>query len=78
MVGKVGDSQIIVNLPVTNVPKVTGNNAKTLGMKHLAFHYMGARGERSDRARVVHHGTDELLIQRDSISIGETASSYLG
>jgi hypothetical protein len=64
MVGKVGDSQIIVNLPVTNVLKVTGNNAKTLGMKHLPFHYMGARGERPDRARVVHHGTDELLIQR--------------
>jgi hypothetical protein len=77
MVGKVGDSQIIVNLPVTNVPKIIGNNAKTLGMKHLPFPYIRARGEPPDGACVV-HGTDELLKQQDSISNGKTALSCLG
>jgi len=44
MVGKVGDSQIIVNLPVTNVARVIVSNAKTLGMNHLHFSSMGASG----------------------------------
>jgi len=44
MVGKVGDSELIVNLPVTNVARVIGSNAKTLGMNHLHFPCMGASG----------------------------------
>jgi len=35
MVGEVGDYQIVVNLPVTNVPRDIGNNAKTLGLQYL-------------------------------------------
>jgi len=37
MVGEVGDSQIVVNLPVTNVPGCTGSNAKTLGLQYYIF-----------------------------------------
>ena len=44
MVGEVGDSQIVVNLPVTNVPGCIGSNAKTLGLQHPQFLYMAASG----------------------------------
>jgi hypothetical protein len=60
MVGKVGDSQIIVNSPVC-----TGSNAKKLGLKHLHFSDMGASSGPPDGARVV-HGTDEPTIYNDS------------
>jgi len=32
MIGEVGDSQILVNLPVTNAPGCIGSNAKILGL----------------------------------------------
>jgi len=63
MVGKVGDSQIIVNLPVTNVARVIVSNAKTPGMNHLHFAYMGASGGPPDVACMIQLGTDELLMQ---------------
>jgi hypothetical protein len=59
MVGEVGDSQIVVNLPVTNVPGCIGSNAKTLGLQFLD---MGAGGGPPNGTRIVHHGTDKLLI----------------
>jgi hypothetical protein len=76
MVGKVGDSQIIVNFPVTSVPRVIGSNVKTLGLKHLHFPYIGASCRHPDKTCVVHHGTDELLIQKNSIPDRETASPF--
>jgi len=75
MVGEVGDSQIIVNLPVTNVPGCIGSNAKTLGLQHPHFRDVGASGGPPDGTRIVHHGTDELLLQQNNIPDGETASS---
>jgi hypothetical protein len=74
MVGKVGDFQIIVNLPVTIVPRIIGSNAKTLGMKHQNFPYIGGSGGHPDGSRIVHRGTDELLIQQISILDRVTAS----
>jgi hypothetical protein len=62
MVGEVGDSQIIVNLPVTNVPGCAGSNVKTLGLQHLLFLDMEASGGPPDGTCIVHYGTDELLI----------------
>ena len=62
MVG-VGDSQIVVNLPVTNVPGCNGSNAKTLRLQYLQFLDMGACGGPPNGTRIVHHGTDELFIQ---------------
>jgi hypothetical protein len=67
-------SQIVVNLPVTTVPGCIGNNAKTLGLQYLQFLDMGACGCTPNGTRIVHHGTDELLIQQNTIPDGETAS----
>ena len=74
MVGEVGDSQIVVNLPVTNVPGCTGNNANPRGLQHLHFLNMGASDGPPDGTRVVHHGSDELLIQQNTIPDRQTAS----
>jgi hypothetical protein len=62
MVGEVRDSQIIVKLPVNNVPGCIGSNAKTLGLQRLQFLYMGTSGGRRGGTRIVHKETDELLI----------------
>ena len=73
MVGEEWKSQILVNLHVTSVPRCTGSNAKTLGLKQLQLPDIGAIiGPRSG-ARVVHHWTDELLAQQNSVSDGETS-----
>ena len=76
MFGKEWNSQLIVNFPVTNVPRGTGSNTKTLELKHLQFPDMGASGGRPDGARVVNHRTDELLIQHNSCSDGETTTPF--
>jgi hypothetical protein len=44
MVGEIGDSQIVVNFSVNNVPGCIGSNAKTLGLQYLQFLDMGAGG----------------------------------
>ena len=74
MVGEVGDSQVVVNLPVTNVQGRIGSNAKTLGLQYLHFPDMGVCGCPPNGTRIVHHGTDELLIKQNTIPDGETAS----
>jgi hypothetical protein len=74
MVGEVGDSQIAVNLPVTNVSGCIGSNAKTLGLRHLQFLDMGTSGGPPNGTRIVNHGTDDPLIQQNTIPDGETAS----
>ena len=63
-----------MNFPVTSVPRCTGSNTKTLGLKHLQFPDMGASGGRPDGACVVHHRTDELLVQQNSCSDGDTTT----
>ena len=74
MVGKVRNSQILVNLPVSDVPRCIGSNANTLGLQHLQIPGMGVSGGPLERARIVHHGTDELLVQQNSIPEGEFTS----
>jgi hypothetical protein len=76
MVGEVGDSKIVVNLHVTHVPRCIGSNAKTLGLQYLQFLDMGASGRPPDGTRIVHHGTDGLLIQQNTIPDGKTASPF--
>jgi hypothetical protein len=63
-----------MNLFVTSVLRFTGSKAKTLGMKHLQFTDISASSRLPDEARVVHHKTDELLMQQNSISDGKTTS----
>ena len=67
MVGEVGESEIVVNVPVTSVPGCDGSNAKTFGLQHLQFLDMGTSGGPPNGTRIVHHGTDELLIQQNTI-----------
>ena len=74
MVRAIGDSQVIVNLPVTNVPGCIGSNAKTLGLQYMLFPDMGASGGSTNGTRIVHHTTDDLLIQQNTIPDGETPS----
>ena len=74
MVREIGDFQVIVNLPVTNVPGCIGSNAKTLGLQYLQFPEMGASGGPSYGARIVHHRKDELLIEQNTIPDRETVS----
>jgi hypothetical protein len=70
----VENSQSNVTLPVSNVPRCIGSNAKTLGLQYLLLHNVGARGGPQDGTRVVHHGMDELLIQQNNFPDGEVAS----
>jgi hypothetical protein len=64
------NSQILMNLPVTSVPMCIGNNAKAPVLKHMQFPDTGASGRPPGGAHIVHHWTDELLIQQDSVPDG--------
>jgi hypothetical protein len=61
-----------VYLLVTNVPGCVSRNANTLGLQHLKFVNTGVGSRPPDRACVVHHGTDELLVEQHTISDGQT------
>lgn len=67
LVSKEWNSQIFMNLPVTTVPKCSGSNAKTTGLKHLQVPDMDTSSRTPVSTHVVHHWTDKLLIQQDSI-----------
>ena len=76
MNGKERNSQIIVNLLVTDAPRCICSNAKTLVPKHLQFPDTVASGGHPDGARVVYQRTDELLLQQNTIPDGETTSHH--
>jgi hypothetical protein len=63
-----------VNLPVTDVPRCTSSNAKTLGLESLQLLNVAANCAPPDGTRTVHHWADELLIQQNSVPDGEAAS----
>jgi hypothetical protein len=67
-------SHILVNLPVTDVPRCTSSNVKTLGLENLQLLNVAMIGVPPDGAHIVHHWADELLIQQNSVSDGEAAS----
>jgi hypothetical protein len=62
-----------VNLPATDVPRCTSINAKALGLESLQLLKVAASCAPPDGARIVHHWADELLIQQNSVPIGEAA-----
>jgi hypothetical protein len=70
MVSKEWNPEIVVNVPVTNVPSCIGINKKTPGLKHLQVPDMGASSGPLGGARVFRHRTDELLIQQNSTPDG--------
>jgi hypothetical protein len=63
MLIKESNSQILVNLLLTNVPRWNGCNAKTLALKHLQFPDKEVSGRPAREACVVLHRMDELLVQ---------------
>ena len=67
MVGKEWNSQVLVNLPVTDIPRCTSSSTKTLGLNNLQLPDMGMGGGPPDWAPVVHRGSDELLIKQNAI-----------
>jgi hypothetical protein len=71
VVGEGWNTQILVNLPVTEVPRGTRNKAKTLGLKHLKPPDMSASCGSPDWARVVHQGSNKLLVEQHSVPDGE-------
>jgi len=56
-------------------PRCTGGKAKTLELMHLLLLDTGVSSQPTDKARIVHHWTDELLTQQKSISDGDHAKS---
>lgn len=56
------------------LPERIGSKANTLGRQHLQPPEVGAYSEPVYTVRVVDHGTDELLVQQDSIPDGQTTS----
>jgi hypothetical protein len=63
-----------MNLLVTNVPWGIGSSSKTLRLQSLQFLNVGISGGSPNRARVVHHRTNELLIKQNAILDREAAS----
>jgi hypothetical protein len=74
VVGEEWNPKILLNLPFTSVPRCFGYNAKTSGLSDLQFMDMAAGSGPPDRALVVHHGADELLVQQHTVCGGQTAS----
>jgi hypothetical protein len=62
-----------VKLLSTNVPGCGSRNAKTLGLQHLQLTDAGVGSRLPDRACVVHHRTDELLVDQHAVLNGKTA-----
>lgn len=71
MVGEKLNPQILVNLPVTIVPRCSSSSAKTFGLKDLQLPNMAASSGPPDGARIVHQGADGLFVEHDSIPDGE-------
>jgi len=62
VVGEKWNTQILVNLPVTKVPRGARNKAKTLGLQHLQPPDVRADSGPPGGARIIHQGADELLV----------------
>ena len=73
MVGEKRNSKIPLNLPVTDVPRCTSSNSKTLGLKHLQLPGVASCSGPPDGASLVHHGPDELPVEQNTVPYGEAA-----
>jgi hypothetical protein len=62
VIGELWNTQILVTLPATNVPRVTRNKAKKLGLQHLQPPHVGAGSGPPCGSRTIHHGADELIV----------------
>jgi hypothetical protein len=57
-----------------HVPTCVSRNAKTLGSYHLQLQDVAAGSGPPDRTSVIHHRTDELLVEQHTVSDGHAAS----
>jgi hypothetical protein len=73
VVGEEWNPQILVNLPVPNIPSCVSRNAKTLGLQHLKLPDVAASSGTPDRKYVIHHRTDEPFAEQNIVSDGHTA-----
>jgi hypothetical protein len=71
MVGEKRNSQSLVNLPSTDVPRRTSSEAKTLGLKHLKLSDVASPSGPPDGVRIIHHWTDELPEEQNTVPNGE-------
>jgi hypothetical protein len=62
--------ECFINLSRTSVPC----NAKALGLQHLNLPDYAAGTGQPDRTRVIHHRTDKLLVEQQTVSDGQAAS----
>jgi hypothetical protein len=77
VISKRRNYQILVNSPVTFVPRCTSSNDKTLGLKHLQLPDVTSNSGPPDGAGIVHYGKDELPIEQNTMSDGEV-TPWLG
>ena len=71
MVGKKRNTRILVNVPTSNVLWGIRSKTKILGLQNLQPQDLDAGSGHSCRARIIHHGANEVLVQQDSVSDGE-------
>jgi hypothetical protein len=74
VVGEEWNPQILVNLPVTNVPRSVSSNANTLDCKTCSFRTWLQAADLQDRTCVTHHRTEELLVEQETVSDGQADS----
>jgi hypothetical protein len=74
VVGEEWNPKILLNLPVTKVPRSVSRNAKTLGLYHLQLPDVAAGNRPPDWTRVIHHRTDKLLVEQHNVSDEQAAS----
>jgi hypothetical protein len=67
VVGKEWNTHIVVNLLVTNVTGCVSRNAKTLGLQNLQLTDVGMGSGPPERACVVHHRMNELLVEQHAV-----------
>jgi hypothetical protein len=67
VVGEEQNSQMLLNLPASDVQSCGDKNAKTLALKDMQLPNVAARSGPPGGANIAHYGTDELPVQQDSI-----------
>jgi hypothetical protein len=50
-------------MAATTIPRFVSHNAKTLGLLHLQLLDVAAGSGPPDRTCIIHHRTDELLVE---------------
>jgi hypothetical protein len=71
VVGEKSNSEVLVNLPVIDVPRCASSSAKTLGLKQLQLPGLAECSGPPVGARIIHRGTEVLPVEQDRVPDGE-------